>query len=291
MTKPEALQLIFQTKTWLRERSKEGAKESFEIIFDSFEIDEIGGKAVAAPVPFEKFTSKPDWPQSKESKSVASQINRIREKMDGDLFPLRSSVYLIHEDGRCFLFLGESDASTIRLWKEDGRPKGVTLSFDKAASEKEGLLNFTAGDNVEISASSHLKGWIYLYCIDANQIITPIYPAEGKRSELKISQNLKKNLSDEVNDLIQKESPHHTVPPLKFGGNAAGIERIVAMVTEKPVPVTIAHLKSRIPLPLLYSHELKTKGVGESRTNSTNDFDSLTLDQIAIGTLDYYYNA
>ncbi len=290
MTKTEALQLIFETKMWMHKHSKRGATESYKTIFDSFEIDEIGGKAVAAPIPFEKFTSKREWSQSKAPKSVASQINRLQEKMDGDLFPLRSSVYLIHEGGYCFLFLGEGDVSMIRLWKKDGRPSGVTLSFEKTTGEKDGLPCFKKGDDIELSASSHLKGRVYLYCIDSGNVITPIYPSEGKCSELKISQNLKKPLSGEVHELIQKESPHVNVPPLKFSGNATGKERVVAIVTEKSVPVTIAHLKSRIPLPLLYSHELKTKGIGESQTDSTNDFDSLTLEQIAIGTLDYYYD-
>jgi hypothetical protein len=79
--------------------------------------------------------------------------------------------------------------------------------------------------------------------------------------------------------------------PLKFCGTTEGYERIVAMVvgSENPIPVTIAHLRSRFPLPFLFAHLQRHRGVGYAQVADGNDFLSRPLSKIAIGTLDYYY--
>jgi len=289
MKKTEAEQLLVELKKWVLREAEENP--SYDVIMGSFKVDENNGDAFAIPVSFDALTAHPKWEGSTKDKDVSSKIRAIQAKMDEYLCPQRTSVYLTHEDRYCFLILGTEQADVVRAWKKEGRPQGVTLSFDNSASTAEGVPCFQAGELVKLSASSPLRGWVYLFCIDANRIITPVYPVEGQESELAISQNSVKFLSDEINALIRKKSPFTNTQPLKFTGQAAGKERIVAVVTEKPVPMTIAHLKRRIPLPLLYSHEQKSKGIGESQTNSTCDFNSLRLNQMAIGTLDYYYQA
>lgn len=289
MKKIEARQLLAEVTKWVLQKTE--GNPSYDVILGSFNVDENNGDAFAVPVSFDALTAHPDWEGSTKDKDVASKIRAIQAKMDEFLCPQRMSVYLTHEDGYCFLILGTEQADVVRKWKKGGRPQGVTLSFDNPASTAEGFPCFKEGELVKLSASSPLKGWVYLFCIDADRTITPVYPAEGQESELSISQNSVKYLSDEINALIRKKSPFTKTQPLKFTGQAAGKERIVAVVTEKPVPMTIAHLKRRIPLPLLYSHEQISRGVGESQTDSTCDFNSLRLNQMAIGTLDYYYQA
>lgn len=289
MNKLEANQLITETKKWIHRETNGNVNN--KIILGAFKVGQSEGQAFAIPVSFDVLTKNADWTGSKANRDVAARIRAIQAKMDEHLCPWRTSVYLTHEDGICFLLLGTDQVDVVRRSKAlTGCLPNVTLSFENASEGSNGSVPcFKKGQLLEISASSPIKGRLYLYSIDANRIITPVYPPEGRSSLIKIAENSKRNLNEEINERIEEESIYDDEDPLKFCGNAKGHERLVAVVLARPVPMTIAHLKSRLPLPKLYSYEQQHKGVGKGRTNSSSDFSSLSLEQIAIGTLDYYY--
>ena len=283
MKKHEAEELVRAAENWFPEDS------AGRLIMASFEVEEYNGEAFAAPMPFSRFTDQAEWTQSKDSGSVTAQIRRMQESMDANRFPLRTSVYLTHEKGFCLLILGTEQVDVTRARKEQGGLFNVTLSFEEPESDE--LPRFGKDDLVNISASSPVRGWLYLFAVDADRLITPVYPGEGERSDILLSQNSRCNITDKINAARKAESKFAEPPPLSFCGDSGGVERIVALVadTNDPLPVTIAHLRSRFPLSILFAHEQRHRGIGYSLTDSKNDFSSLPLDQIAIGTLDYYY--
>ncbi|MDF7826846.1 hypothetical protein P4B35_22655 [Pontiellaceae bacterium B12227] len=288
MDKIEASQLIRNTRAWFMENAGEDAV--YGAVLDAFDLDEFNGEAFAIPVPFTHLLEHPLM-QGKNIKGLDSQIRRMQDKMDGDQFPLRTSIYLKSVKGYCYLILGTEEVSVVRLKKEDGGLENVTLSFDDADFDKGELPAFGKGDLFNLSASSPIKGWLYLFAIDASRVIVPVYPGEGAKSEIWISKNSRLDVSDKINECISKSSTQVKPEPLKFCGEKEGFERVLAMVvgTEQAIPVTVSHLRSRFPLSFLFAHLHKHKGMGYSPIDSDNDFSSLSLGKIAIGTVDYYY--
>lgn len=283
-----AQQVIREAVNWLPKDS------AGRIILESFELDVYNDEAFAIPIPFNRFTELKEWGLAKDNAAVTARIRYIQESMDTREFPLRTSLYLTHDKGFCILALGNEQVEIIRRKKEDGGLQNVTLSFsEKRDSDKVARLN--KGELFSVKASSPIDGWLYLFVVDANRIISSVYSGEGRVSEVHLPQNTPVEIStrvDEVRKLeaIRQDKPHI---PLRYTGDKEGIERIVAMVikNETPVPVSLAHMRSRFPLPVLFAHEQRYKGMGDGAINSTNDFSSLSLDQIAIGTVDYYYDA
>lgn len=286
MKKTEAKQLIKEAYKWFPEDS------AGRVILGSFEVDEYNNEAFATPIPFSKFANQDAWTLDKDAGSVTARIRHIQESMDTREFPLRTSVYLSHEKGYCFLILGTEQVDLIRRKKAAGGLANVTLNFEGVEKPAPNTCPiFRAGDLVDVSASSPLKGWLHLFSVNADRVITPVYPGEGKQSDILLSQNTRCNITDKINSAIRQKTKHVEAPPLRYCGNATGPERIVVMVvgSEDPLPVTIAHLRSRFPLPFLFAHEQRHRGMGYSLTDSDHDFSALLLEKIAIGTLDYYY--
>lgn len=286
MIKTEAKQLIHETYNWFPEDS------TGRLILKSFKLEEYNSDAYAAPVPFSKLTESDEWKLAKDNAAVTARIRYVQEAMDTKQFPLRSSVYIMHEKGFCFLILGTNQVAVIRERRSQGGLQRVTLDFN-ATDKSDELPRFGKGELVSMSASSPVKGWLYLFSVDANRVVTPIYPGEGRLSDINLSQNSRISISDAANEAMRREALHQSKPhiPLCYCGDTVGFERFVAMVihADNPVPVTISHLRSCFPLPFLFAHEIIHRGAGYSPTDSCNDFASLSLDQIAIGTLDYYY--
>lgn len=282
----DAQQVLREAVKWFPEDS------AGRIILKSFELDEYYGEVFAAPVPFGNFTEQEEWTQSKDSGSVTAQIRRMQESMDTREFPLHSSLYLTHEKGYCFLILGTDQVDVIRERREQGGLANVTLSF-KGEGKTDELPRFGKGDLVQVAASTPTKGWLYLFSVDADRVITSIYPGEGQVSDIALSQNTRIDITEKLNEAMRKEARRQNKEymPLRYCGDTAGLERVIAMVVEgdDPVPVTIAHLRSRFSLPFLFAHEQRHKGMGFGSIDSENDFASHPLDKIAIGTLDYYY--
>lgn len=280
----DAQQVIREAISWFP------ADSTGRLILKSFALDEYNGEAFAPPVPFSKFTDLDEWTLSEDNAGVSARIRHIQESMDTREFPFRSSVYLTHEKGYCFLIIGTEQVGVIRERRERGGLPNVTLSFE-GKDGMDNLPRFGKGDLVKITASSPVRGWLYLFSVDANRVITPVYPGEGKASDIILSQNTRINITDKVNEAINKKAEHQQPRPLCYCGSSQGMERVIALVVkgEDPVPVTISHLRSRFPLPFLFAHEQKHKGMGYSPTDSDNDFTALSLERIAIGTLDYFY--
>lgn len=280
----DAQQLVREAVNWFPEGSTGRA------ILESFGLDEYNGEAFAPPIPFCKFTEKADWTLSRDTASVSARIRHIQESMDTREFPLRTSIYLTHEKGYCFLIIGTEQVSVVRERREQGGLPNVTLSFE--GIDGADLPKFGKGDTVNITASSPIRGGLYLFSVDANRVISPVYPGEGIISDITLAQNTRTSITDKINEAVVRKSQHQKPLPLRYCGDSGGMERIIALVVggDDPVPVTISQLRSRFPLPFLFAHEQKHKGMGYSPTDSKNDFASRPLDQIAIGTLDYYYD-
>lgn len=283
MTKKEAEQLIKEVKNWFPENSPG------RHIMSLFKVDEHGNEVFARPISFSELAK---WQWSKKPENIANQIRAIQKYMDTEQCPFKASIYLTHKKGTCFLVLGTEQTSLIRKQKEKGKLQNVTLSFEGHTGSPEELPKFQQGDLVNITASSPIKGWLHIFCVEADRSTSPVYPGEGKASAIFLSQNASCNISDKINKEFSKITGPKPPKPLHFLGESKGPEQFVVLVVDSPtsIPVTIAHLKSRVPLPFMFSHEKhREKGVGWCPVTSENDFSSLPLDKLAIGTLDYYY--
>ena len=281
----DAQQVIREAIKWLPEDS------AGRVILKSFELNEYNGEAFAPPIPFSRFTQLDEWTLSTDNAAVTARIRHIQESMDTRGFPLCASLYLTHEKGYCVLVLGTEQVDVIRRQREYGGLPNVTISFPDR-HDGENLPRFCKGDLVELSASSPLRGWLYLFCVDADRIISPVYPGEGERSEIRLTQNSRCNIMDKINAAIKAKTKFQEHKPLRYSGHSEGYERIVVLVvdSENPVPVTISQLRSRFPLPLLFSHEQRHKGIGYQPINAMNDFMAMPLERVALGSADYYYN-
>ena len=157
------------------------------------------------------------------------------------------------------------------------------MSLEFHGVPRNPIPSFKSGDEFFLNGSSPVHGWVYLFSIDADRNLDPVYPRDGERSGIRLSRNAKKDLSAAINAKI--------APTLHFEGSAVGMERLVVVVvdTEEAIPVTCAHMRSIFPLSVLFAHEQRTRGLAPAAGPRELTFDRLGLNQIAIGTLDYYY--
>ncbi|VGO13876.1 hypothetical protein PDESU_02433 [Pontiella desulfatans] len=279
MTKSIAKRMIADLKQWFVINYPD--EDKYQILLRTLKYGGSDDEAFIHPFPL--------YSETDNAKPSRDLIDEMQEQMDNTTCPLRTSVRLLHEDGLGFVVLGTEAVDMIL--RHNGLSnclRKVYLTFDKNKYAKGDIAHFSQGDILTLEARSPLKGYMHLFHIDTNRILSPIYPGEGEISSLQVSQNFPQVLTDKINSRVKAESRGVIPTPLKFYNVDTGRARIVAVVLKEQVPMTCSHLKQRLPLPKLYSHELKYK-VGLDHVNSSNDFLSLELDQIAIGTLDYYY--
>lgn len=275
-----AKKLIEATKEWFQQTAKT-INPRYEIILNGFTVEDLNGEAFALPVPFSVLWEHPEWGAfSNTESSFEELIRRMQKKMEHEQYSQRDSIYITHSDKCCVLILGTENVAFYKKTKEPGALPKVKLSFCGPKKDEGKLPSFSTGDLIEIEGRSPLKGWVYAFSINANREIYPMYPGEGERSEVYVSQNSDAIFSDRILKAMG------TTLPWRFSEGKAGPERFVLMVLTDKVPVVTAHLRRCIPVPLLFAHEVKTKGASQLQGNI---FDQLRLDQVAIGTLDYYF--
>lgn len=266
--------------------------ETYGLILSQFDVVGVKDQALAVPILMSQVAHHPEWKTSKDKQAVTVLVNRLQKVIDSPEFPFRSCMSLVHKNSRLDMVFGTERAKLAREKKKDGGLTNVSLSFDGAFSTNKFPV-FRPGEEANISISSSLKGWIYLYCVDAGMEISPIYPAEGMPSNIRVSQNHKFCVTDKVNEEIRQSSPYEKQRKVCFEGQNEGLERIVAVVVdaEYAPPVTLSQIRDSFPTHFLFGHflEARSKGVGSSFITSENDFTSLSTDRIAIGSIDYIY--
>jgi len=280
MKKKDVDERIKAAQEWAIRSGKN--KDDYEKILN-LEPKEFNGRFYVAPVSFSKITGVPKRERTDADKKLERQIGVLNERLHEKEFVYSNEMHLTHYDKFIFLILGKEEIQQYRDIRQ--RINKVNLSFAGHNKYTEPPPTFTFDSDVNLKIKSQEEGWVYLFHIDANGTRSLVYPFEGDVSEIHVSVNTELNLSKEINDKRGK------LEALKFRSKPSGPERLVALVLKADIalPVVVSHLLHFIPYDLLFSHEERSKsGIGGGRVNSDNDVTSLSLDQVAIGTLDYF---
>ncbi|MGE4489416.1 MAG: hypothetical protein AB7E95_07735 [Kiritimatiellales bacterium] len=255
------------------------------VILDSFKTVSFMRNTVFAPVPISTWLEDAKWKRSKTISAVDSRINNIQRAIGDGRSPVCDEVLLTRVGNFAVLIIGRENVARFRPIQD--RFRKVTLSFEGVVKKKGQLQPFTNGDAVKLEVNSQEEGYIYLWSIGPDSVIQAIYPDEGEKSAIRVSQNNDRKLTEKINDYRATKSKGS----LRFFEDKSGPARIVAMVIKKPLPVCLAHLLERFPEPVLFAHQHVYRGGmgGEASVNSTNDFSALPDNQISFGVLDYYF--
>ncbi|VGO12628.1 hypothetical protein PDESU_01181 [Pontiella desulfatans] len=252
------------------------------VILHSLKLEEHDKEAFVIPVSFSEITSHDKWTLKTNDSSVSEVIRRMQDKMTSEGFERRAEILFTTSRHFLIVIIGTENIATYQTRSY----ASVTLRFSGVG--KNDIPTYRRGDALIIEGSSQIKGWVYLFAIDNQRKLSAVYPGEGKCSQIRISARQGVPWSKRIND----ELPHD----LYFAGKGKGMERFLIVVVntdtdegmDKPVPVSCAHVRGLYPLPVLFAHEVKMRGV-ERTEPSLVTFDELEPEQIAIGTLDYYY--
>lgn len=255
-----------------------GGRSGPESVIEVLTLEEYQNEAFIPALSFNQLREKIGWDESKGDGAIEEMIRRMQRRIEQDPFSRAAELIITHSKKFLIVIIGSENVAQYRV----GFPQNVPLAFD--GYSKDIVPTFQKGDACVFGGRSPIRGWVYLFSIDAARNISAVYPGEGAKSEINVSRGQKVPFSEEIN----KKLPH----PLYFNGDTTGLERLVVVIVHTPeaIPVTCAHMRSRFALPVLFAYEQKTKGVPPGvGPPGTKTFDQLPSNQIAIGTLDYYY--
>lgn len=256
---------------------------AYTAFFNHVKPVEHNGSWHAAPVSFETLQNDDAWgDRSCSYDYMIRLVHQMNEKLDHPDFSLRGEVLIAHAKHVCYLIIGHGEIFKFHASRD--REK-VTVKLGQA--ERYTIPNFARGDEVELKITAQQRGWLYLFCIDSEGMINPIYPKSfGVKSDIRVSTNTEFDYSG----LANKRRKEKGLDKWKFSGETPGAERVFAVTVNSEYPIALdeQYLLANYSYQLLFAHLRVSKGLGE-----IPDIDIINLDHtdIAIGFADYYFQA
>lgn len=273
MTKIELMETLIVIKERMFHNA--GNNSGYEYFFDHAHPIEHHGKWYVTPVRFED----PSWRQNNRMNDLVRQMNNKLKHTD---FRLRGEVLIAHVRNVCYLIIGREE-----IFKFHASRNREKISVKLAQTDRYTVPEFMRGDEIDLKINSQQKGWLYLFCIDSEGVIDPVYPQKfGKKSDVKISMNAEFNYSEFANERRKELG----LDEWKFSGKTSGFERVFAMTVDEEHPIALdeQYILANYSYQLLFAHRKVARGMGE-----VPDSDIINLDHedTAIGFADYYYDA
>ena len=281
MTKEE----LVKTLCVIKERMFHQAEDNtaYKVFFNHVKPVEHNESWHALPVCFESLHDDDAWgDRSRSYDYMVRLIRQMNEKLKHPDFSLRGEVLIAHAKHICYLVIGREEIFKFHASRD--REK-VTVKLGQG--DRYTVPEVKCGDEIELKIISQQRGWLYLFCIDSEGAIDPVYPQEfGKKSDVKISTNVEFNYSEFVNGRRKDQG----LGKWKFSGAISGSERVFAVTidSEHPIALDEQYILKNYSYQLLFAHRRVSRGVG-----GVPDADIINLNHgdITIGFADYYYDA